>query len=532
MGKPRRNSPQIVKPMALKGFREWLPHEKIVEQRVLDIIRREYEAYGFVPIETAAVERNEVLVSKGGLNTKEIYQLTRLAAETGEANKDRDFSLHFDLTVPFARYTAQNLGKLVFPFKRYQIQKVWRGERPGKGRFREFYQADIDVIGAEKLAISYDAEVLAVVDSIFTKLAVGEFRIRVNNRKLHHGLIEHYALPTAARLQRFRDSIAEVRALTGEQARTEAARVLTERFHLDQEGREAGKLVKWILVEQLETDQIVDLFRQFEAEKVIRYLDDLDKVAPSEIRSELLDKMEIAEPIADALIEFAGLADSGLGQDALIAALKQRCDGPVYQQGIAELQTLVGESIALGVPAEHIAVDPKIARGLNYYTGVIYETDLLSDPDLGSVCSGGRYDNLTSQFTSKRLPGVGISIGVTRLVSSIIEKGLLPTPPATVAAVMLAIAEPPAKAEMLGLARRLRAAGIDCEVSFLDNLSKQMKYAARKGFAKVVVATADELADGQVRLRDMTESQRDRAERTVPLEGLVERLSGYARPTA
>ena len=525
MAKPANKKPTLIKPMALKGFREWLPEEKILEQRILDTIRSEYEAYGFVPIETAAVERNEILLSKGGLSTKEIYQLTRLAAEPGEKNKDRDYSLHFDLTVPFARYTAQNFGKLVFPFKRYQIQKVWRGERPGKGRFREFYQADIDIIGSENLSISYDAEVLAVIDSIFTKLDIGDFVIRVNNRKLHHGLIQKYSLPSTARMASFQACIATIRgmdvqATSPEAIEQQAIELLTRDFGLDAEGREARKVMSWVRDRGLSDADIEELFQQFEEERVIRELDAIDKVSADELLAQLTGKLAIAPDTAQSLLEFAQLASASDDQGDLLQKLKGLCDGDIYQQGITELETLLAESDHLGVPQGRVVIDPKIARGLNYYTGVIYETNLLADPDLGSVCSGGRYDNLASQFTRKKLPGVGISIGVTRLVSSIIEKQLLPVGKPTVAAVMLAIAEPAVKHDILQLARRLRAAGIACEVCFVNNLSKQMKYAAKKGFGQVIVATADELQAGQVRVRDMSKTSRDEAETVVSLAEL------------
>ena len=437
----------LVKPAPISGFPEWLPEEKRVEDRLLGIIRRNFELFGFTAIETAAVERKEVLTAKG-VEAKEIYALSRLAAGEGEG-PDTDMALHFDLTVPTARYVAQNFGRLTFPFRRYQIQKVWRGERPQAGRFREFYQCDIDIIGNGSLSALNDAEIPVVIHAVFTEMAIGRFLIRMNNRKLLQGFMAGLGV--------------------------------------------AGE----------------------RAVAALRALDALDKVGRDKVLSDLAEQAGLSAEAADRLMAFVtGPTD--------LDSLSRAGADPLYQQGVAEMREVIGGLDALGMPREAWTLDLSIARGLDYYTGTVYETVLVDHPQIGSICSGGRYENLAETFTRHTLPGVGISIGLTRLLSRLFDAGLLMPGPKTAATVLVTVMDRSHLADCLAVAARLRAAGIATEV-FAEpkKIGQQLKYADQKGFRHAVLIGAEEAAAGTVTLKTLATGE----QATVPRTDLVAALT-------
>jgi histidyl-tRNA synthetase len=421
------------KPTAVSGFPEWLPEVKILENKLLHIIRKNYERFGFVPIETPAVERSEMLTAKGG-NEKEIYSLNRLAAEEDE-EAAVGLSLHFDLTVPLARYVAQHHGELIFPFRVYQAQKVWRGGRPQAGRFKEFYQYDIDVIGDGQLSQIHDAEIPSIIYHIFKEMQIGRFIIRINNRKILQGLLQYCGL-------------------------------------VDQE-----------------------------AIAVMKIIDKLEKIGTKRVFEEIKDKTSAPDEKINEIINFISTNESS---EEILARLAKAEFNDHFSQGVQELTSVFNLVKSFGVPDDCLAIDLKMARGLDYYTGTIYETILRDHPGLGSICSGGRYDDLASYFTDKKLPGVGISIGVTRLVSRLVEAGIFQPGPATVAPVLITKLDHSWLAEYLGLANQLRQADINVEV-FLEDLplKAQMKYANRKKFIFAIIAGEQEFSTGRFNLRNL-----------------------------
>jgi histidyl-tRNA synthetase len=437
---------QKVKPALLRGFdQEYLPAEQLHFNRLVDIIRRNFELYGFLPIETPSAERREVLTSKGGVE-KEIYALTRLA----EADDDEAASkgaLRFDLTVPLARYVAMRERELAFPFRRYQIQRVWRGETPQarKGRFREFYQCDIDIINRDKLSYLAEAEIPSVIYSVFREMAIGEFRIRINNRKVLKGLLQEFGVAAA------------------------------------------------------------------KSAAVLRALDKADKEDAAKILQDLA--REGMSPAKAA--ELHGLISTPRGSDETLSTLREF---KACEQGLEELRNIVGAIRQFGVPDAAFAVDLGVVRGLDYYTGTIYETTLANAPELGSICSGGRYDDLASYFTETRLPGVGISIGLTRLFSKLKEAGLLQPLPRTPAEVLVTTMDPRYLEKYLSMAQRLRRAGINTEV-YLEpaRLGNQLTYADRKGFRIALIAGENEFAKNAVQLKDLAA----KSARDFPIEELV-----------
>ena len=437
---------QKVKPALLRGFdQEYLPQEQLQFNRLIDIIRRNFELYGFLPIETPSAERREVLTSKGGVE-KEIYALTRLA-EADDDEAATKGALRFDLTVPLARYVAMRERELAFPFRRYQIQRVWRGETPQarKGRFREFYQCDIDIIGREKLSYLAEAEIPSVIYSVFREMAIGEFRIRINNRKVLRGILQEFGVAD--------DKAAAVLRTLDKAEKEDAAKL---RGDLEREGvPSAGKLLELITTRRT-TDETL---------KVLSFL-----------------------------------------------------KGEIGKAGVDELRNIVTAIRQFGVPDTAFAVDLGVVRGLDYYTGTIYETTLVNAPELGSICSGGRYDDLASYFTDTRLPGVGISIGLTRLFSRLKDAGLLQPLARTPAEVLVTTMDPKYLERYLSMARRLREAGINTQV-YLETakLGNQLTYADRKGFRVALIAGENEFAKDAVQLKDLgAKSARD-----VPIGELV-----------
>jgi histidyl-tRNA synthetase len=426
-----------VKPALLRGFdQEYLPHEQLHFNHLLDVIRRNFERYGFLPIETPSAERTEVLTSKGGVE-KEIYALKRLAAAADDDEAAAKGALRFDLTVPLARYVAMHERELAFPFRRYQIQRVWRGETPQarKGRFREFYQCDIDIINREKLSYLAEAEIPSVIHSVFREMAIGEFRIRINNRKVLKGLLDSFAVPEPS------------------------------------------------------------------AAAVLRALDKAEKEERSAILAEL-GQAGLGSPAAARLYDVIATKKDTKETLAMLASLRDASGA--LQTGLDELTNVVAAMRQFGVPESAFAVDLGVVRGLDYYTGTIYETELLAYRELGSICSGGRYDDLASYFTDTRLPGVGISIGLTRLFSKLKETGLLKPLPRTPAEAIVITMDGRYLPQYLEIATRLRNAGINTEV-YLENakLRNQLAYADRKNFRVAVIAGENEFAQNAVQVKNL-----------------------------
>ena len=415
-------------PRTLSGFMELLPAPQRQMERVMEILRETYSLYGFTPLDTPVIESSEVLLAKGGGATeKQIYRFQK---------GDADLSLRFDLTVPLAKYVALHYNDLTFPFRRYQIGKVYRGERAQRGRFREFYQADIDVIGDGKLSILNEAEIPAIIYRTFSALGLSRFRIRVNNRKILNGFY--------------------------------ASLGLTEK-----------------------------------AGEVMRTVDKLEKIGPEKVRDILTGDLGIPPESAREILDF--IAITGGTEEILSALETRRGRNETFDQGLEELNTVVKHLGAFGVPVENFAVDLTIARGLDYYTGTVYETVLLDHPEIGSLCSGGRYDNLAEYYTEKQLPGVGISIGLTRLFYVLGEQGMLnpelPTAPADV--LILPMTEDLSAA--IAFATELRANGIRAQLHCEEKKFKQkISYADKLGIPYVVFLGEDEISAGVIACKDMS----------------------------
>ncbi len=434
----------MIKPRTPPGVMELLPREQIAFQRMLDTIRRNYERFGFLPVETPVFELSDVLLTKsGGETERQVYFVQSTGALAKEGEGLPEMALRFDLTVPLARYVAEHEHDLTFPFRRYQIQRVYRGERAQRGRFREFYQCDIDVIGKDALSIRFDAEVLAVIHSVFSELGIGAFTIQLNNRKLMRGFFE--------------------------------------------------------------AQGIVDAERQA---LVLREVDKLDKRGADAVRETLVgpDFELDAEVVANILDFVAVRSTSHADAIARLDALGQ--GGEVFNEGIAELREVLALVKALGVPENDYCLNFSIARGLDYYTGTVYETQLDDYAQIGSICSGGRYENLASHYTKSKLPGVGISIGLTRLFWQLREAGLIAGVDESSVQALVALMDEAQLAEALDIARRLRAGGINTEVQMEPRkLAKQFQYAARAGVRFVVLAGEDELARGVVTVKDLLREQ-------------------------
>jgi histidyl-tRNA synthetase len=394
----------------LSGFPEWLPEGQVVEQLVEDTAREVFELHGFAGLRTRAVEPLEQLLRKGEID-KEVYVLRRLHAEEGEP--DAGLGLHFDLTVPFARYVLEHAGQLEFPFKRYQIQKVWRGERPQEGRFREFTQADIDVVGRDSLAFHYEVEMALTMATLLDRLPIPRAVIQVNNRKLAEGFF------------------------LGVGADDPAA--------------------------------------------VLRAVDKIDKIGPEATERLLVADAGLTAAGARACLELAGIRSEDASFADRVRALGVRND--LLDQGIEELVAVV-EGARRERPGAVVA-DLRIARGLDYYTGTVYETELVGHESVGSIASGGRYDSLASDGR-QTYPGVGISLGVTRLVSILLGRGLVTVSRPVPSAVLVAVVDEEARSASLAVAGALRARGIACEVApAADKFGKQIKYADRRGIPYV-----------------------------------------------
>jgi histidyl-tRNA synthetase len=442
---------ELVKVEPISGFPEWLPNLRLLEERFIATIREQYQLFGFTPVETPAVERMEVLAAKGGIQ-RQIYTLGR-PEEDGEEREKTGLGLHFDLTVPLARYVVQHAEELIFPFRRYQIQKVWRGERAQKARFREFYQCDIDVIGRGTLERIHDAEMPCVINAVFTALGVPEFQIRISNRKILSDLL-------AARGgagQQYQDVL---RAIDKSHSQgIETARKLLEQQQLD-----SGMI-----------SAILDL-----------------------IRCGSLDE-------ARQVLGNVGASTAGL----------------------EELQFVMESAVALGMTPARMRPDFSIARGLDYYTSTIYETFILGREELGSICSGGRYDDLASFFTKQKYPGVGISIGLSRLLEIMLTAGSLnPTAKVPSKVLVTTLDRDAYLREYLTLARELREAGIPTEVYYeRHGLRDQIGYASSNGIRLAVIFGENEAKQNTVAIRDMESRKQEIVART-DFVSLVQRKLG------
>ena len=431
-----------IKPRTLSGFMELQPDKQVQMDKMRAVLAETYARYGFTPLDTPAIEAAEVLLAKGGGETeKQIYRFTK-----GES----DLALRFDLTVPLAKYVAANYGQLTFPFRRYQIGKVWRGERAQRGRFREFYQADIDIIGDGALDILNEAEIPAIIYATFTRLGLHRFRIRVNNRKVLNGFF----------------------AILG-------------------------------LSEQ--------------AGDVLRTIDKLDKIGADKVRELLTDTCGVTAEQADEILRF--IACPGTSADKLAFLEQYRGRNETFDTGLDELRTVVGYLPAFGVPEENFELDLTIARGLDYYTGTVYETVLLDHPEVGSICSGGRYDDLAGYYTNKSLPGVGISIGLTRLFYILQEQNMISDAVLTAPADVLILPMTDDLSAAVSLASMLRAGGLRVQLySEKKKFKAKIGYADKLGIPFVIFLGEDEIAQNVCALKNMVTGEQEAVTQAAALE--------------
>ena len=431
-----------IKPRTLSGFMELQPDKQVQMDKMRAVLAETYARYGFTPLDTPAIEAAEVLLAKGGGETeKQIYRFTK-----GES----DLALRFDLTVPLAKYVALHYGELSFPFRRYQIGKVYRGERAQRGRFREFYQADIDIIGDGALDILNEAEIPAIIYDTFTRLGLHRFRIRVNNRKVLNGFF----------------------AILG-------------------------------LSEQ--------------AGDVLRTIDKLDKIGADKVRALLTDTCGVTAEQADEILRF--IACPGTSADKLAFLEQYRGRNETFDTGLDELRTVVGYLPAFGVPEENFELDLTIARGLDYYTGTVYETVLLDHPEVGSICSGGRYDDLAGYYTNKSLPGVGISIGLTRLFYILQEQNMISDAVLTAPADVLILPMTDDLSAAVSLASMLRAGGLRVQLySEKKKFKAKIGYADKLGIPFVIFLGEDEIAQNVCALKNMDTGEQEAVTQAAALE--------------
>ena len=430
-----------IQPKTLPGFMELLPEDQILFNKIIDTIRSVYEKFGFLPLDTPVIEYSEILLAKaGGETEKQIYRFNK---------GDNDLALRFDLTVPLARYVAEHYAYLTFPFKRYQISKVFRGERPQKGRYREFYQCDIDVIGNETLPLIYDAEIPAIIYEIFNQLNLGAFVIKINNRKILNGFFKSLNL--------------------------------------------------------------ID-----EASDILRVIDKLDKIGIDNVKKELVD-LNISDDDIETIIKFIQI--KGNNYDILEALQNNNISDETYLEGVAELKEVLEQIKKFGIKDDCYRIDLTIARGLDYYTGTVYETNLIDYPKLGSVCSGGRYENLTGFYTEQNLPGIGISIGLTRLFSQLKREGIISSSRKSLIDALVIPLDQNNLTYIMEVANDLRANDIKTDVYYGNKGIKQkMKYANKLGVPYVIIIGEDEVNSHNVCLKKMTTGD----QMSVPVEQLVD----------
>ena len=433
-------------PRTLPGFMELKPNEQILFDQIKEKIEESYKRFGFLPLDTPILELSEVLLAKaGGETEKQIYRFTR-----GD-----DLAMRFDLTVPLAKYVSKNYGELQFPFRRYQIGKVYRGERPQKGRFREFYQADIDIIGDGELSIMNDAEIPSIIYTTFKSLGFDDFTIRINNRKILNGLFEYL--------------------------------------------------------------NIVEL-----STEIMRIIDKLEKIGKENVKLELL-KLNIEEENVVKILEFISI--SGNNEEKIEALEKLNIKNEVFEKGLFELKEVVKYIRLFGVPEENFSIDLTIARGLDYYTGTVYETFLDNYREIGSVCSGGRYDNLAENYTDKSLPGVGIAIGVTKLFDQLNDLKLIKTEKESISDVLV-ISTSDDVSECLPIANTFRKEGINTEVYMNDKKMKaKFKYADKLKIPYVAIIGEDEVKENKVSLKNLVTGKQD----TINIQEAVEILKEYKK---
>lgn len=428
-----------VEPKTLPGFMELMPQDQILFDKMKNTIESVYSSYGFYPLDTPIIELSSVLLAKaGGETEKQIYRFNK---------GDNDLSLRFDLTVPLAKYVANRSNELIFPFKRYQIGKVYRGERPQKGRFREFYQCDIDVIGNETLSILYDAEIPSIIYDLFKKLNIGDFIIRINNRKILTGFFNSLEL----------------------------------------------------------NSKVTD---------ILRIIDKIEKIGEDEVKSEL-SLLDIDSDKVSKIIDFIRISGDAFTK---IEKLKNLgITDEVYNEGVNELETVINNIKARGLDSNFYDVDLTIARGLDYYTGTVYETILKDYPSIGSVCSGGRYENLATYYTDKKLPGVGISIGLTRLFYQLKEAGVIKTTDSSVADItILPMTEN--YEYVYKFSNLLKRFGVRVDTAFLGKFKQLMRYADKQKTPYVLIIGDDEISKGVAVLKDMFTG----LQTEVTLENIIE----------
>ena len=439
----------IIKPRTLSGFMELLPQKQAQLEKMMQILRNTYALYGFAPLDTPAIEDAQILLAKGGGETeKQIYRFQK---------GDSDLALRFDLTVPLAKYVALHYNDLAFPFRRYQISKVYRGERAQRGRFREFYQADIDIIGDGKLDILNEAEIPAIIYRVFRGFGLKRFQIRVNNRKILNGFYSMMGL-----------------------------------------SEKSGH--------------------------IMRTVDKLDKIGAEKVSAILVEDCGLTVEQAGEILRFISIR--GTNTEVLCALEDYLGRDEKFDLGFRELTAITHNLAAFGVPEENFAVDLTIARGLDYYTGTVYETTMLDHPEIGSVCSGGRYDDLAGYYTEKTLPGVGISIGLTRLFYVLDEQGLLnqELPCAPADALVLPMTQESAPA--IALAELLRSKGVRVQLYGEQKKFKQkMSYADKLGVPYAVLLGEDEIAAGKCSVKDMRSGEQVTL---TPEEAAQHILSGLA----
>lgn len=419
----------MIKPSILSGFMELLPEDQILFNNMINTIRTNYEKFGFVPQDTPILEKSEVLLAKsGGETEKQVYRFNK---------GDTDISMRFDLTVPLARYVAQYYSSLSFPYRRYQIGKVYRGERSQKGRFREFYQCDIDIIGNGKLNVMYDAEIPAIIYSVFRDLGFDSFTIHINNRKLLNGFFSALGI---------------------------------------EDGTE-----------------------------VLRIIDKIEKVGSEPVIKEL-SELGISDNSVKHIMEFINI--KGTNDEILSAVKNLNLENSLFLEGLQELEAVVKHIKYFGVPESNYIVDLRIARGLDYYTGTVYETILNDYPSIGSVCSGGRYDNLAQHYTNQQLPGVGISIGLTRLFYQLREANLIKVNGKATPSDIMIISMDEDYSYAIDVSSKLRVEGIPCEVYFEDGkLNKKLNYANKLGIPYIILIGSEEIETGNLTLKDMVRGE-------------------------
>jgi len=426
----------LTQPRTLPGTMELLPQDQILLNEMKDIIRAGYESYGFLPLDTPIIESSEVLLTKsGGETEKQIYRFNK---------GDNDICLRFDLTVPLAKYVAANMNDLTFPFRRYQIGKVYRGEKPQKGRFREFYQCDIDVIGKEKLSVRTDAEMPCIIYNIFSKLNVGKFTINISNRKLAIGLIESLGL-------------SEIR------------------------------------------------------DDVTHLIDKYYKIGRENVRLTLIEDLKVDETSALRIMDFVEIAGSN---DEKLEKLASYVEGnEIYDLGVKELSEVVKLIRLGGVPEDYFMINLTIVRGLDYYTGTVYETTIDDYPSLGSVCGGGRYDNLSGYYTNTKLPGVGISIGITRLFYQLKEAGLIRSTNNSMTKLLVVPMDEDKVDYCVEISNKFREAGINTEVYSQESKFKdKLSYANKLNIPYCLIIGDDEIASGKLALKNMIRREQTLAE--------------------